>query len=150
MKEETAKALSLIEWSTKVAVGTTNTKTIYPCNNIWVGRRKPRHRCIPSMFHTDGNNMYQPLPYSQPQPISQTMQYGNIHNAAGVIDGHYTSQNVFPVAPLIQHPQSESPELYSHDQYGQQDLVDILGDLKMDSAGSGALYCKIIRMCKLI
>jgi hypothetical protein len=100
--------------------------------------------------YPDGNNMYQPLPYSQPQPVSQTMQYGNIHNAAGVIDGHYTSQNVFPVAPLIQHPQSESPELYSHDQYGQQDLVDILGDLKMDSAGSGALYCKIIRMCKLI
>jgi hypothetical protein len=95
--------------------------------------------------YVDSDNMYQPLPYSQP-PL-QTIQYSSMHNPVGVMDSHYSSQSVFPVAPVIQR---ESPELYSRTEYGEQDLADILGDLKVDSAGSGELSRTITSACKLI
>jgi hypothetical protein len=66
------------------------------------------------------------------------MQFSNMHGPSG-IEGHY-SQNVYPVAPLIQHTPSDSSDVYQQDQYSQQDLADILGDLKMDETGSGKLY----------
>ncbi len=102
--------------------------------------QKPPQQVYQQVPYTDGLNMYHPLPYGQPPHAQQTMQFNNMHAPSGPIDSHYPPQNVFPVAPLIQQPhQSASPEVYHQDQYGQQDLVDILGDLKMDAAGSGTL-----------
>lgn len=89
--------------------------------------------------YVDGVNMYQPLQYNPPPIAQQPMQFTNMHNPAGVMNNQYATDNVYPVAPLLQHHHSQSPEGYQQDQYDQQDLADILGDLKMDTAGSGML-----------
>jgi len=94
--------------------------------------------------YADDSSMYQPLLYSQPPPASPIMQYGNMHNLVGVMDNHYTSQNVFSVAPVIQQSQRESPEVYNQSEFDSQDLVDILGDLKIDNTFSGKLSPMII------
>jgi hypothetical protein len=52
---------------------------------------------------------------------------------------HYTPQGVFPTPPL-QHQHSshpDTPETYEQDQYGQQNLADLLGELRMNEAGTG-------------
>jgi hypothetical protein len=103
------------------------------------GPLKPPQQLYPQQVpYSDGVPMYHPIQYSQPPLVQQTMQYSNMHGAGSVIDGHYSSQNIYSAPPLLQH-QSESPEGYHHDQYGTQDLVDLLGDLKMDPAGHGLL-----------
>jgi hypothetical protein len=70
------------------------------------------------------------------------MHYGNMQTPVSMIDQHqqYTPQNVFPTPPLQgSHP--ESPETYEQDQYGQQDLADLLGELRMNEAGTGRHHC---------
>jgi hypothetical protein len=71
------------------------------------------------------------------------MQFNSMQGPAGVMDSHYPPiQTVFPVTPVQQQPQAESPE-YHQDHYGQQELVDLLGDLKMDIGGCGTLTCEM-------
>jgi len=109
------------------------------------GPPKPPQQVYPSQVpYTDGVSMYHSVPYAPP-PGQHTMQFSNMQGPGEVVEGHYPAQNVYPVAPLLQHTPSESPDVYHQDQYGQQDLVDILGDLKVDVTGSGELgyefYC---------
>lgn len=56
------------------------------------------------------------------------------------MDQSYVPANVFPTPPMHHHSvhSESSPESYQHD-YGQQDLADILGALKVDEAGTGRL-----------
>jgi Fungal Zn(2)-Cys(6) binuclear cluster domain len=91
--------------------------------------------------YTDTVTTYHSLPYTQhPQghvPMQSPMQFNSIQGPTSVMDNHYSSaQTVFPVAPVQQRSQPESPE-YHHDRYEQQELADLLGDLKMDFDGSG-------------
>jgi hypothetical protein len=93
---------------------------------------------------------YQPMPYAQHHPNQQPIQFASMNVPNGVMDGHFSSQNTFPMPPMqhqtiqqqqpqqpLQHAShSQSPESYQ-DQYGAQDLADYLGDLKMDETGSG-------------
>lgn len=103
----------------------------------------PRHN--PSMYqqptqYSDGVGVYQSVPYSsEPPPNQQQMHYGNLQTPVSVLDHHYSSQTVFPTPPLAQQAHSDSPEAYEQDQYGQHNLADLLGELRMDEAGSGKL-----------
>lgn len=93
-------------------------------------------------------NAYTSVPYGQ-NPAGQPLQFDNMQPQAGVMSS-YPPQAVFPVTPLQQqqqqqqqpishqqHPSSQSPDSYQHDQYGPQDLADYLGVLKMDESGTG-------------
>ncbi|RDL33170.1 Uncharacterized protein BP5553_08609 [Venustampulla echinocandica] len=83
-------------------------------------------------------SVYQSVPYGGPTSHGQPgIQYNSLQPSVGIIDQnqHYAAQNVFPTPPLQgSHP--ESPETYHQDQYGQQDLSDLLGELKMNEAGT--------------
>jgi hypothetical protein len=100
--------------------------------------KPPQQGYPPQAPYTDGVSMYHSVPYAPPTG-QHTMQFSNMHGPGGVVEGHYSPQNVYPVAPLLQHTPSGSPDVYQQDQYGLQDLVDILGDLKVDATGSGKL-----------
>ena len=69
----------------------------------------------------------------------QNMQYAHLQTPVSVLDQHhqYSPQTVFPTPPLQQQSHSESPDTYEQDQYGQQNLADLLGDLRMDETGTG-------------
>jgi hypothetical protein len=91
--------------------------------------------------YTDSVTTCHSLPYAQqPQshaPMHSPIQFSSMQGPTGVMDNNYTPiQTVFPVVPVPQRPQPESPEYYQ-DHYGQQELVNFLGDLKMDFDGSG-------------
>jgi hypothetical protein len=94
--------------------------------------------------YSNGVGVYQQMapsmPYGEPQTSQQTLQYSSMPATVGPLDGQYQPQNVFPTPPMHQVQQSapaDSPESYSTDQYGQQDLADLLGELKMNEAGTG-------------
>ena len=97
----------------------------------------------PSMYtqqgsYTDTTGLYQPVQFSNPQGSNQALHYTTIPPPVGVVDPSYTPQNVFPTPPLQQGSRHDSPPaIYSQDQYGQQDLSDLLGSLKMNEAGTG-------------
>jgi hypothetical protein len=85
--------------------------------------------------------IYQSMPYGGPtsaQSQPNMQPYSNLHTPVSVIDQHqhYSQQNVFPTPPLQgSHP--HSPDNYEQDQYGQQNLADLLGELRMNEAGTG-------------
>lgn len=92
----------------------------------------------PQIPYADGISMYHSISHAPPLPPDQhTIQFSNMHGPAGALEEHYPSQSIYPVASILQQPPSQSPDLYHQEQYSQQDLVDILGDLKVDVAGSG-------------
>lgn len=106
------------------------------------------HKNIPPIYtqqvpYADPVGVYQSGPYGEPssshsQPSLQ--HYSNMQTPVSVIDQHqqYPPQTVFPTPPLphqSSHP--ESPEDYEQDQYGQQNLADLLGELRMNEAGTG-------------
>ncbi|OTB19093.1 hypothetical protein K445DRAFT_188880 [Daldinia sp. EC12] len=96
----------------------------------------------PTMYPTPGpyaehQGVYPPMPYGDPPPQPHQLQYATIPSQVGVMDQSYASASVFPTPPMPQHSahSEPSPESYQ-DQYGQQDLADILGALKVDEAGT--------------
>jgi hypothetical protein len=113
-------------------------------------QKAPSHIFQQEISYADGVNMYQPLQYGQPPPTQIPMQFANMPNQAGVINDHFTADNMYPVAPLVPHHHSESPEAYSQDQYSPQDLADLLGDLKMDTGGSGMSGLYLFEQAELI
>lgn len=77
--------------------------------------------------------VYQPVSYAEP-PANLNYQ---LQTPVSALDQHqYSPQNVFPTPPSHHQP-SESPRSYDGEHYGQPSLVELLGDLKMDEAGSG-------------
>ena len=89
------------------------------------GSYSDHHGVYPSVSYGDASQ--QNVPYS-------TM------SSVGVMDQSYATANVFPTPPM-QHQQSahseSSPESYQHDQYGQNDISNVLGNLKLDEIGTG-------------
>lgn len=96
--------------------------------------------------YSDGVNMYQPMqqtmPYVDPQQSHQGMPYGTMQPVVSGLDAQYP-QAMYPTPPIHQAP-AESPESYNTEQYGQQDLADLLGELKMNEAGTGAINFLLI------
>lgn len=111
-------------------------------------------------------SMYAPKPalYGEPSGLYQPMQYADHSQAqsmhyttvppVGVVDHSYATQqqqasqsSVFPTPPMQQASRPDSPpEVYNQDQYGQQDLSDLLGTLKLNDAGTGEFlnFCVIV------
>jgi hypothetical protein len=115
------------------------------------------HKNIPPIYtqqvpYPETVGVYQSGPYGEPSSghSQPNMHYNTLQTPVSVIDQnqHYPPQNVFPTPPL-QHPHShpESPETYEQDQYGQQNLADLLGELRMNEAGTGLITLKIFRRC---
>ena len=112
------------------------------------------HRNIPPIYtqqipYPDPVGVYHSVPYGEPtsRHSQASIQYGSMQTPVSIIDQHqhYSSQPVFPIPPLAQqssHPQS--PETYEQDQYGQQNLADLLGELRMNEAGTGKLHIRLI------
>jgi hypothetical protein len=113
------------------------------------------HKNIPPIYtqqvpYPETVGVYQSGPFGEPSSghSQPNMHYNTLQTPVSVIDQnqHYPPQNVFPTPPL-QHPQShpESPETYEQDQYGQQNLADLLGELRMNEAGTGLTTLEIFR-----
>ncbi|KAF4635017.1 hypothetical protein G7Y89_g3076 [Cudoniella acicularis] len=102
------------------------------------------HKGIPPIYtqqvpYSEAVGVYQTVPYGGPSSAHSqpSMHYNSLQTPVSIIDQHqhYASQSVFPTPPLQgSHP--ESPETYEQDQYGQQDLADLLGELRMNEAGT--------------
>ena len=109
------------------------------------------HKNIPPIYtqqvgYNDGVGVYQQGHYGEPSSAhSQTnMHYNpnNLQTPVSVMDQshHYSQQSVYQ-SPSI-HQQPGSPENYEQDQYGQQNLADLLGELRMDESGSGMIVSR--------
>ncbi|RFU28378.1 hypothetical protein B7463_g7978, partial [Scytalidium lignicola] len=78
--------------------------------------------------------VYEPVSYGeQPSSTQPSINY-QLQTPVSAIDHQYSPQHLFPTPPS-QSQHGESPRSYDGD-YGQQSLVELLGDLKMDEAGS--------------
>ena len=77
--------------------------------------------------------------YVDSQPVPHNLQYAPVHHqSAGVVDQQqYAVQTAaFPTPPLHHAPNPGSPAETYQSEYGQQDLADLLGSLKVDEAGT--------------
>lgn len=106
----------------------------------------------PSMYpskaasYSAPSGMYQPMQYADHSPVATGMHYTTVPASAGGVDPYATplsqshSQS-FQAAPLQQANRPDSPpETYGSEQYGPQgDLSELLGSLKLNSAGTGEL-----------
>ena len=108
-------------------VGQKNNPSIYP----------------PQGAYHDSVGVYQSVSYGESSSTQQHMHYGNMQTPVSVLDQHhYPPQAVFPTPPLPQQSHAESPETYEQDQYGQQNLADLLGELRVNEAGTGELLIR--------
>jgi hypothetical protein len=87
----------------------------------------------------DGVGVYQTVNYGEPSSghSQQSMHYDSLHTPVSVLDQHqhYSPSHGFP-PQLPQNSHAGSPVVYDQD-YGQQNLSDLLGELKMDETGTG-------------
>jgi hypothetical protein len=108
--------------------------------------------------YSDAVGVYQSIPYGEPSSghSQQSMHYGNLQTPVSILDQHqqqhhqqqqqqqqqhrYPPQQVFPTPPLAQSSHPGSPDTYEQDQYGQQNLADLLGELRMNEAGTGMIF----------
>lgn len=88
--------------------------------------------------YPDHQNVYSSMTYGDPPAPPHQLQYSAMPQV-GAMDQSYAPASVFPTPPMHHHSahSESSPESYSQDQYGQPDLADILGSLKVDEAGTG-------------
>ncbi|TGJ80486.1 hypothetical protein E0Z10_g8278 [Xylaria hypoxylon] len=78
--------------------------------------------------------------YGHSTSVQQHMPYGPVPPPpVGVLDQPYAPTGVFPTPPLPEMSTSHSgssPESYHTEHYGQHDLADLLGPLKLDERGT--------------
>jgi len=97
-------------------------------------------KAAPSMYgtpttYTDAAALYSQVPYSD---ATANLHYTTVPSPIGVVDSTFSSQNLFPTPPMQHDSRGVSPpESYSTESYGQGDLADLLGSLKMNEAGTG-------------
>jgi hypothetical protein len=105
------------------------------------------HKNIPPIYtqqvpYHDPVGVYQPGSYGEPSSGHRQhgIHYNSMQTLVNVIDQnqHYTPQSVFLTPPLQRQHSShlDSPETYEQDQYRQQNLADLLGELRMNEAGT--------------
>ncbi|KAI0452842.1 fungal-specific transcription factor domain-containing protein [Xylaria acuta] len=100
---------------------------------------KPTMYAPPSSSYPHHQAVYPLSQYGDAAGVPQHMSYGSVPPPVGVLDQSYPPANVFPTPPLpeMSAPHSESsPESYHTDQYGHNDLADLLGPLKLDERGT--------------
>lgn len=102
-----------------------------------------------------GLYQHQPMQYADHSPVATGLHYTTVPPSNGVVD-HYVSpmsHTQTQSQPTIFHPTPQHvqqvrpdspPETYSPEQYGQQDLSELLGTLKLNEAGTGKLIGKRI------
>lgn len=103
------------------------------------------HKSVPPIYtqqlsYVEHVGVYQPVTYGDPTSNHQAnLTYSSMHTPVSVLDQHqhYPPQPVFPTPPLQHHSHDDSLEHYEQDQYGQQNLADLLGELRMNEAGTG-------------
>lgn len=90
--------------------------------------------------YADASDVYQTVPYGGTTGAQHNMHYTTMTPSVGVVESPYSTTSVFPTPPMHNHTahSEASPASYSEEQhYGQQDLADLLGSLKMDARGTG-------------
>ncbi|CAL3972673.1 unnamed protein product [Diplocarpon coronariae] len=94
------------------------------------------------LSYSDPAGLYHPGPYGDP-PFGHSqpsIHYGNMPTPVSAVvsqQSYPPQQPVYPPMPSQQPPaHPESPEAYEQDPYGQQDLADLLGNLRVNEAGS--------------
>ncbi|ORY57169.1 uncharacterized protein BCR38DRAFT_490148 [Pseudomassariella vexata] len=101
------------------------------------GHSKPGMYGAPGPY-PDNQDVYQTVQYPGGSGGQHNMHYTTIPPPVGMMDQSYAPANVFPTPPMHQqtaHSES-SPESYHQDQYGQHDVADLLGTLKIDERGT--------------
>ena len=92
--------------------------------------------------YSDPHGVYPSVSYGDATAAQQNVSYSTMPSV-GVMDQSYATASVFPTPPM-QHQQSShsesSPESYQPDQYGQNDISNVLGNLKLDEIGTGESY----------
>ncbi|KAI1334139.1 hypothetical protein F5Y15DRAFT_402858 [Xylariaceae sp. FL0016] len=112
--------------------------TQQPTSHMMQGQPKPGMYPSPVGSYADHQGAYSTSPYGDTPP-AQHMQYGSVPQPVGVMEQTYAPASVFPTPPMHQAsaPHSESsPESYHPESYGQQDLADLLGALKVNERGT--------------
>lgn len=70
-----------------------------------------------------------------------SMHYGSIQTPVSALSVNQQpfshAQPVYAAPPPLQAAHAHSPETYEQDQYGQQNLADLLGELRVNEAGTG-------------
>lgn len=93
--------------------------------------------------------MYQSIPYGGPSSAHshQSMHYNSLQTPVSALSQHteYSPQAVYPTAPLQQQTH-DSPENYTHSEYSGEDLADLLGELKMNPAGTGKRFARQVKL----
>ncbi|RYP04201.1 hypothetical protein DL765_010266 [Monosporascus sp. GIB2] len=90
--------------------------------------------------YTDPHGVYPSVHYGDAATAQHNVPYSTVPSV-GVMDQQYAPAGVFPTPPV--HHQSvhseSSPESYQQDHYGQHDISDVLGALKLDERGTAIL-----------
>ncbi|CZS95257.1 related to Cutinase transcription factor 1 alpha [Rhynchosporium graminicola] len=104
------------------------------------------HKNIPPIYtqqmpYSDPASIYQSGGYGEPSSSHSqpSMHYSSIQTPNSIVDQHhiYPPQPSYSSIPLQrQQPQPHTPEAYEQDHYGEQNLADLLGELRMNEAGS--------------
>ena len=96
----------------------------------------------PTSYQDPSAGLYQ-AQYDGSAGVAHNLHYTTVNpSVANVAGQSYPPQHTFPTPPLAQSSRSDSPpEVYSPSEYGQQDLADLLGSLKVNEAGTGMCGC---------
>lgn len=90
--------------------------------------------------YSEQSGLYQPMQYQDHSP-QHGIHYTTVPAPVGVVDQSYAQaqqSTIFPTPPMQQATRPESPpDVYNQDQYGQHDLSELLGTLKLNDAGTG-------------
>lgn len=91
--------------------------------------------------YVDGSpSSYQMMGYDANQTPPNNLNYTVIPPPNALPDAGFGGHPVFPTPPLQGSQHEPSPEAYSPDSFQQQqDLADLLGNLKVDEKGTGKL-----------
>lgn len=117
-----------------------------PPPHMLAGTPNPASMYAKPATYSEPAGLYQPMQYADGSPVATGMHYTTMPPIS-VVDHPYVSQapqsqsqshTVFPTPPMQQLNRPDSPpESYHQDQYGQQDLSELLGTLKLNDAGTG-------------
>ncbi|KAI1298534.1 fungal-specific transcription factor domain-containing protein [Xylaria venustula] len=105
------------------------------------GHPKTAMYATPPGSYSNHQAVYPLAHYGDATSVQQHIPYGSVPppSSVGILDQSYAPPGVFPTPPLPEISASHSgssPESYHTDQYGQHDLADLLGPLKLDERGT--------------
>lgn len=121
-----------------------------PPPHMLAGTPNPASMYAKPGSYSEPTALYQPMQYAENSPVATGMHYTTVPPSVGVVDHSYASQasqshsqahaSLFPTPPMQQCNRPDSPPESYQDPYGQQDLSELLGTLKLNDAGTGKLF----------